>query len=1028
MNTGIEEGEESMTVSTKESLRATLSMLAFCTAVAVGTPAYAQNSGDDDLQSEEEQESAPRDEDIIVTGTSIAGVKPTGAEAVVITREDAEKTGHTTPAELLRTLPQVRTGEYDREGGVSTISLQNSAGSNTVNLRGLTSTSSTTLILVDGRRTVGTGANVSAVDANQVPLAALQRVEIVADGASAIYGSDAIGGVINYILRKDYQGAEISLRGNNTQGGFERGVSITGGTSWNAGGLGRGNILLTYDYAKRDPYIAGKNPYLRYDLTSLGGPDRRVNGGIATVGFIPSIVVTPDAATNPPINPVFPRAGSSIFYGVPEGAGPGLTVGQLLVNQPALTDFSYFTDYLGKQDRHQVSLYLNQELGQSLELFVQGRYSDRKTITRSTEAVGSTGVTQVQLRSMLRDANGAVTTTPNPFYVYNVPGVSQGSPAFPGFPPFIPPIPAQPAADLTVLYPALKDFGARTYLGSDESYNVTAGLRAKLPGNWEGEVSYTLGRNEGCTYCQIGSYVNTTALQYQIDIGAINPLSSAPLSPAMLAKVSGTQKQIGHNGIDDINVKLNGPLFALPGGTVRAAIGGERNKVFNWNENTSLGGIMNLPTVLTDKNNSYYSRTITSAYGELYVPLVGDDMNVPLMKRFAVSGAVRYDDYNDTGSTTNPKFGFTWEVSDILSFGGTWGTSFRAPGITDKNPSAYVSGFVTLYPVNFANLDPRVVNDLCFGPGLCFTTAGILFGSNPDLKPERSTNWSLSAAFKPGGGFKANATYYNIRFKDRLVFPATIAQFPLGPDAGSNPPTYSGYESYITPINNPATCNNGDISTADPALQSILSTPIYTAGGGVSTLGGFSNFCSIRVLLDSRFQNQSETFTDGLDLSASWEKEVGEVFLNIGASANVILNFKERVIDDSVQLSTLGLLSARSVKWRGRGNIGAYWRGASATLFANYTGPFTNDQARNPINAVLPNERVPSYTTFDLNLGYSTDFAKRKSPLKSLRFSLTIQNLFNDTPPLVRQSEKVIADAHGIPFGRTAAFQITAGF
>ena len=440
-----------MNFSTKESLRATISALALCTA-AFSVPVHAQDRDQDDGQIDGETGKKPSDEDIIVTGTSISGVKPVGTEAIVITREDAEKTGHTTPAELLRTLPQVRTGEFDREGGASTISLQNAAGSNGVTLRGLTSTSSTTLILVDGRRTVGPGANVSSVDANQVPLAALQRVEIVADGASAIYGSDAIGGVINYILRKDYQGAEISLRGNNTQGGFERGLSVTGGTSWNAGGLGRGNILVTYDYAQRDPYIAGKNPYLRYDLSPLGGPDRRVNGGVATVGFVPAIVFTPDAATNPPINSVFPRAGSSIFYGVPEGAGPGLTVGQLRLNQPSLTDFSYFTDYLGKQDRHQVSVYLNQELGQSLELFVQGRYTDRKTVTRSTEAVGSTGVQQVKLRSMLRDASGAVTGTPNPFYVYNVPGVSQGSPANPGFPPFIPPQPAQPAADLTVLY------------------------------------------------------------------------------------------------------------------------------------------------------------------------------------------------------------------------------------------------------------------------------------------------------------------------------------------------------------------------------------------------------------------------------------------------------------------------------------------------------------------------------------------------------------------------------------------------
>ena len=149
--------------------------------------------------------------------------------------------------------------------------------------------------------------------------------------------------------------------------------------------------------------------------------------------------------------------------------------------------------------------------------------------------------------------------------------------------------------------------------------------------------------------------------------------------------------------------------------------------------------------------------------------------------------------------------------------------------------------------------------------------------------------------------------------------------------------------------------------------------------------------------------------------------------MNVGANANLILNYKERVQPSSADLDRLGLLNT-PVKWRGRGQIGAYWRGASATLFANYTGPFVNDQARDANNVVIPNQKVPSYTTFDLNLGYATDFAGRSSPFKSLRFSLTVQNLFNDRPPLVYQAEKLIADAHGIPFGRTAAFQITAGF
>ncbi len=102
-------------------------------------------------------------------------------------------------------------------------------------------------------------------------------------------------------------------------------------------------------------------------------------------------------------------------------------------------------------------------------------------------------------------------------------------------------------------------------------------------------------------------------------------MSTAPLTAAQLATFTGTQKQIGHNGLDDLIVKFNGSLFELPGGKVKAAFGGERSKVFNWNENTSVAGRNNVRTVITDKGNSYYDRTITSAFGELYLPLISDE-------------------------------------------------------------------------------------------------------------------------------------------------------------------------------------------------------------------------------------------------------------------------------------------------------------------------------------------------------------------------------------------------------------------
>ncbi len=208
-------------------------------------PAFAQD--------DEAEES---DEEIVVTatGTNISGVKPTGSEAITIDQERIRATGLTTPADVVRTLPQVRNlGDY-REGG--TQGTGNSQQGNAINLRGLGVGATRTL--VDGHRVVGTGAAQNFTEANRVPMAALERIEVIADGASAIYGSDAVAGVINYVLRKDYDGLEASFRASNNSGSWEWAPSITAGTDWDAGGLGHGNILLSYEYTHRDAYLRGE--------------------------------------------------------------------------------------------------------------------------------------------------------------------------------------------------------------------------------------------------------------------------------------------------------------------------------------------------------------------------------------------------------------------------------------------------------------------------------------------------------------------------------------------------------------------------------------------------------------------------------------------------------------------------------------------------------------------------------------------------------------------------------------------------
>lgn len=947
----------------------------------------ATQAQEEPLPGDETSDDADVDEsgqEIVVTGTNISGVKPVGSEAITMDRETILATGQTNAADVVRTLPQVRNlGEF-REGG--TQGGNNNQQGNAINLRGLGQAA--TLVLVDGRRVTNTGASQTFTEANAIPLAALERIEVVADGASAVYGSDAVAGVVNFVIRKDYKGLETSIRASNSNGGFEVTPGITGGTNWEIPGVGHGNILVSYEYSHRDPFRRGKNPYLRQDLRRFGGMDNRLNGTTATAGFDGNIVVAnadpdgPFGPLQPPQNTILPLAGANTYYGLPSGTNTNLTVGSLLLNRPNLLDSSYFNDYTGEMERHQVTAYATQNFGDSVELFFQGSYNNRSTISSTAQGV----ISNVQVRRFLYDpVTNTPTTTPNPIYIAGL-----------------------TADAITVQYNMIDSVGLNNWTGENESYNLTGGLRIKLPLSWKAEAYYTYGRDKACNYCQLGTNINLTALQYQIDIGAINPLNNVtPLTAAQIASFTGDNIQRSGSGIDDMLVKLDGPLFALPAGKVRAAFGGERNKVYNYNINGANRPFDNRFQLDTDENTSRGERTITSAFAELYVPLISADMKIPLIKALTLSGAFRYDKYSDVGKTTNPKLSGTWEVFDALTLRGSWGTSFRAPNLPDVNPQAISSGgtFNNFY----TGRDPRIPQ----GPIL----VAYVTGANPDIGPEKATTWQVGADLDPVRGLRLSATYYKISYNNRISGPDVFGAF-------FNPTTYPGYLGYadfIFPINNPASCVNGNSATYDPILASY-------AGRTILYGGGIQNACAVEVLLDGRNTNLAATKQDGIDAQVNYIHPIGGGAITFNAAVNKVLSNEQQVNPGDPFIDRTGFYSS-PIEWRGRGSIGVNYHSFSAMLFANYTGSYTNDQAVNALGQNINPVRIDSYTTFDLNIGYNTDFHGRdRSFMKSFRASINVQNVTNKAPRLVYTSASVFNPAYSNPFGSTFTIQLSAGF
>lgn len=917
-------------------------------------------------------------EEIVVVGTQIRGVDPVGSDPVILSSEALRVTGLANTADILRRLPQNQTAigsNANQQGGTANQGY-NGAQVEAINLRGLGP--GATLLLVDGRRVVGQGAAATITDANQVPIGALERLEVLADGASAVYGSDAVAGVVNYVIRRDFEGVEATLRSDDQSGGDQLGLTLIGGTVWeNLGSLGKGNILATYERLDRDAFKTSKVARLRYDQRPRG-PDMRIDGDSASVGFSPNIISQGNTQ-----NPTLPRAENYTYWGVPAGNGSGLTPGSLLLNQPNLVEPTDYSDWTGEQTRDQFTLHANQELTESIGIFGNVTYTNRETTSQSiapTVRVGLLGT---------------------PYFIAGLPANQQ------------------------VQYSSLKDNQVRVFNGESKTMGAVLGLDMALPGDWRGEAFFNYGRNEQCDSCVTGS-INSEALTAQVKAGNINPLSSVPLTAAQVAQVYGDTKFESRTTLEQWAAKFNGSVFDLPAGPLRAAVGAEYRTETNANRNNSMTGPTNERVQISTYGQSEYDRDITSLFLEL---------NAPLLDSLTLSAAVRYDDYSDVGDTTNPKLGMTWDVTDEFTVQGSWGTSFRAPSVTDSNPKAVTSGTALPFP-NWG--DPRIKNGM-LPPGIIgpfgLANSALLLGSNPELTPEEAETWSIGARFRHEG-FDIGLTYWDITYDDQIIFPGSIGAYGAGPTGPST--NYLGWGFLVVPINNPATCNNSDLSTADPVLQEYLQGLNYdfvSAGGSFGSESSLKNdFCKVNVVVDSRIQNIGTVAMNGIDFNTSYTREIGDVNLVAQLALTHYLQNEISFQPGTPAEDFMGELfnSVSVFEWQGTAGLTAMWKGFDANLTLRYldnmkaTGQVENDGV-----TPAPDRNLSAYTQFDLALGYSVQFGEPKSGLQGWRALLVVTNLTDAEPDYFTSSGDPPGSWHfkyGLPFGRTYSAQVTAKF
>ena len=241
-------------------------IFAICGAAALNSPACAQEAAAAPVTQDQ-----PQLEEVVITGTSIRGVAPTGSELVTISRDDIDATGATTGTELLRSIPQM--GSFNALGGNTGSNQANFVDQPAIHGIGVgNGGAGLTLVLFDGHRLPGAGVNQTAPDAGVIPQSIIDRVEVMADGGSSVYGSDAVAGVVNFVPRRNFDGAESSAREGFADGYRSDNFSQILGKTWSSG-----SILLDYEYSANAALNGSSRPYVFNNQSAWGGPDTRSN-------------------------------------------------------------------------------------------------------------------------------------------------------------------------------------------------------------------------------------------------------------------------------------------------------------------------------------------------------------------------------------------------------------------------------------------------------------------------------------------------------------------------------------------------------------------------------------------------------------------------------------------------------------------------------------------------------------------------------------------------------------------------------
>ncbi|MFM6932342.1 MAG: TonB-dependent receptor domain-containing protein [Novosphingobium sp.] len=934
---------------------------------------------------------------IIVTGSRIKQDPSKSALPLeIVTPDDLSRESISSPEQFISYLASNGNGADNlaSNSDVVTGAARGTNGLSAANLRG--QGASSTLVLLNGRRVAAHGLLGSAVDVNQIPFSAIERIEVLKDGASAIYGTDAIGGVINYITKKNFTGITASGFVDITEAGDapiyrlsgtagygkldEQGFNIMGAVSksWNG-------ILFGKD---RD-FVNGNQPNRGLSIDTRGTPIATVfpinptatGIGITQGGTLFGGTTVGSLATNPgffiPGTTTAANGGVNILD-LPGGAGCGTMDGgmpydQVLWNTPGaalacawdtgraatlqqpLETLTWYGRATAKLGEHEIFAEVTGSKAHSSKIFSNNQYTANNTslpIAYPLNSLTASTYNAVydQLAAVLPAIGAVGDRTVDAVGRYGLPIAFRWR---------------------------CEACGPRQYETDTKTFRAAMGIEGPIGGSWEYRVGGSYAESQatsvlGSGYHFRGVYAsNATALASgtgatlagQADTraptapgasapgivglfnsGIINPFSlvQTPQALAALDAVSakGTRLYGGKYTVWQADASISGDLFELPGGMVKVAVGVDyRREGYGFDGSTA--GATTSPDIFNvafDNVNQLAKKTrdVKAAYAEVLVPVF--DM-------LELTGAVRVDDYTGFGSTVNPKFTAKFQPFDWLMARASYGTGFRVPtfnqifnGVTQSpNPGSSLTDPTTCPTGGTVNVTP----------GCTAITPDSLSGGNLNLGPETSEQYSAGLVLRPTSRITLSADYWNIAV-DNVIGSITIPQL----------------------------------------FANIASFPErITRTNGIITL------------VDLRTGNFGSRRTSGIDFMARGSFDALQGTISAGFDATLLLTKKEKLLPNLAYTNLRGVFSLSGdlgLKWKHNAYVSYAKDGFTMTFSQIYRGGYQNaglPSLVNNISATRPdyNARVKPYHIYNMSI----------SQLVAERFKITmgVKNIFNTDPP-----------------------------